>query len=235
MQYRLWTLYPRLVECYFLFCVKSLCSFVSFKNNESRAWPKTHIQSACVESMFWGDNLLPKLLSADAERVAAGALSDNENFMGPVLHELLQVLRQAALLQTHWCAYFVVAVVSLSLRESYDGLMRGGCGASGWLLGLSVSPWSCSRPCEDTHKRAATPCLLSWRGIVLETQALFATLSFQVLLVFRTAKKTSQVTSQKHLSAVPNWGPNFWEAVSSAPFAILTSKQMATFTVMCPH
>lgn len=84
-----------------------MCSFVSFNNTmnstaeQAHRRLKTHIQSTCLESMFWRDNLLPQLLSADAEGVAAGALSNNENFLGPVLHELLQVLRQAALLQTH--------------------------------------------------------------------------------------------------------------------------------------
>lgn len=118
----------------------------------------THVQGACMESMFGRDNLLPKLLSADAEGVAAGALSDDENFLGPVLHELLQVLGQAALLQTHRCASFVVAVVGLSLCQSDDWLMRGRRGASGCLLGLGVSPWSRSRPCQDTHRRAAAAC-----------------------------------------------------------------------------
>lgn len=119
--------------------------------------------------MFSRDNLIPELLSADAQRVASGPLGDNQDFLGPVIHQPLKVLGQVAFLDTHGgasvCAYFVVAVIGLSLSQSHYRLTRRGCGPS--RLWLTVSPWSRSRPCKDTNTYTVTPCLFSWIGIHL--------------------------------------------------------------------
>lgn len=53
----------------------------------------THLRIAALSSVRVRHSLVPKFLPADAQRVAVWSLGDNENLLGPVLHQLVQVLR----------------------------------------------------------------------------------------------------------------------------------------------
>lgn len=90
-------------------------------------------------------------LLGEPEGVAAGSLGDHKDLLRPVVHQQLDVIRQAALADAYPGAtvapHLVVAVVDLGLGQAHYWLMRWGRRTGCLLAGrMTGSPWPCTRP-----------------------------------------------------------------------------------------
>ena len=79
------------------------------------------------------------MLLGEPEGVAAGSLGDHQHLLGPVVHQQLELIRQAALADAYpgpaVAGLLVVAVVDLGLGRPPHGLVGRGRGSGCRLAG----------------------------------------------------------------------------------------------------